>query len=228
MIRVLFVDDQQLVRAGLRMLCDAAEDIEVAGEAENGRQAIDLVEQLRPDVVLMDLRMPVVDGITATRRIVAAHPAVRVVALTTFEDDDHLYPALGAGACGFLAKDTAPDALLSGVRRAAEGDTPFSPQVLQRLVQRAVSASRAEADADAESGRERVRLTARERDVLELVVEGLPNTRIAERLHIGVTTVKTHVTSLMTKTGTSNRVQLAVHAHRLDAEPSAPHDGGQR
>ncbi len=114
MIRVVLVDDQQLVRAGLRMLCAAAEDIEVVGEAENGQQAITAVERLLPDVVLMDLRMPGVDGIAATRRILADRPSTRVVVLTTFDDDEHLYPALQAGACGFLAKDTAPEALLDG------------------------------------------------------------------------------------------------------------------
>jgi DNA-binding NarL/FixJ family response regulator len=202
-IRVLLVDDQQLVRAGLRMLCDAQPDIEVVGEAGNGAEAVRLVERLVPDVVVMDLRMPGVDGITATGRITAARPGVRVVALTTFGDDDHLYPALTAGACGFLLKDAPPAELLDGIRRAASGDSPFSPEVLQRIVRRAVQARTAAPPLPPG-------LTDRERDVLELVAEGLSNTEIAERLHIGVTTVKTHITSLMAKTGAPNRVRLAL------------------
>ncbi|MEV5764919.1 response regulator transcription factor [Micromonospora sp. NPDC052213] len=205
MIRVLLVDDQHLIRAGLRMLCDAQTDIEVVGEADNGRDAILLAARLVPDVVVMDLRMPGVDGITATGRILADRPATRVVVLTTFGDDDHLYPALAAGACGFLLKDAPPADLLDGVRRAAAGDSPFSQEVLRRLVHRAVHA-RAETPRPVEG------LTAREQDVLNLVAEGFSNTEIAERLHIGVTTVKTHITSLMTKTGSPNRVRLALFA----------------
>ncbi|QLQ36030.1 response regulator [Micromonospora robiginosa] len=205
MIRVLLVDDQHLIRAGLRMLCDAQPDLEVVGEADNGRDAVALAARLRPDVVVMDLRMPGVDGISATSRILADRPATRIMVLTTFGDDDHLYPALTAGACGFLLKDAPPADLLDGVRRAAAGDSPFSPEVLRRLVQRAVHA-RVDAPPRAAA------LTARERDVLALVAEGLSNTEIAERLHIGVTTVKTHITSLMTKTASPNRVRLALWA----------------
>ncbi|MFF5054636.1 response regulator [Micromonospora sp. NPDC000663] len=205
MIRVLLVDDQHLIRAGLRMLCDAQPDIEVVGEADNGRDAVTLAARLLPDVVVMDLRMPGVDGITATSRILAERPATRVLVLTTFGDDDHLYPALTAGACGFLLKDAPPGDLLDGIRRASVGDSPFSADVLRRLVQRAV-------DARAEAPRPAPGLTGRERDVLALVAEGLSNTEIADRLHIGVTTVKTHITSLMTKTGSPNRVRLALFA----------------
>jgi DNA-binding NarL/FixJ family response regulator len=204
-IRVLLVDDQQLIRAGLRMLCDAQPDIEVVGEAGNGRDAVTLTARLTPDVVVMDLRMPGVDGITATSRILAERPATRVLVLTTFGDDDHLYPALTAGACGFLLKDAPPGELLDGIRRAAAGDSPFSQEVLQRLVRRAVHAR-------GDAPRPVPGLTARERDVLELVAEGLSNTEIADRLHIGVTTVKTHITSLMTKTESPNRVRLALFA----------------
>jgi DNA-binding NarL/FixJ family response regulator len=204
-IRVLLVDDQQLIRAGLRMLCDNEPDMDVVGEAGDGREAVTLAARLAPDVVVMDLRMPGVDGITATARVLADRPATRVLVLTTFGDDDHLYPALTAGACGFLLKDAPPTELLDGIRRAAAGDSPFSKEVLRRLVQRAVHA-RADTPRPAEG------LTARERDVLELVAEGLSNTEIAERLHIGVTTVKTHITSLMTKTGSPNRVRLALFA----------------
>ncbi|MEW2427048.1 response regulator transcription factor [Micromonospora sp. NPDC047644] len=205
MIRVLLVDDQHLIRAGLRMLCDAQPDIEIVGEADNGREAIPLAGRLLPDVVVMDLRMPGVDGITATSRILAERPATRVLVLTTFGDDDHLYPALTAGACGFLLKDAPPTELLDGIRRASVGDSPFSPDVLRRLVQRAVHAR--PGSPPALPG-----LTARERDVLDLVAEGLSNTEIADQLHIGVTTVKTHITSLMTKTDSPNRVRLALFA----------------
>ncbi len=207
MIRVLLVDDQQLIRAGLRMLCAAEPDLEVIGEAGDGREAVTLADRLSPDVVVMDLRMPGVDGITATGRILAARPAARVVVLTTFGDDDHLYPALTAGACGFLLKDAPPAELLDGIRRAAAGDSPFSHDVLRRLVRRAVHAT-------AEQARPPAGLTARERDVLDLVGEGLSNAEIAERLHIGVTTVKTHITALMAKTHSPNRVRLALLAHR--------------
>jgi DNA-binding NarL/FixJ family response regulator len=208
MIRVLLVDDQPLIRAGLRMLCAAEDDLSVVGEADNGRDAVTLAERLTPDVTVMDLRMPGVDGITATRRILAARPSARIVVLTTFGDDDHLYPALTAGACGFLLKDAPPAELLDGIRRAAAGDSPFSNEVLQRLVQRAMTA-RTGAPAPVTG------LTDRERDVLDLIGEGLSNPEIAGRLHIGVTTVKTHITALMTKTGAPNRVRLALLARGL-------------
>ncbi|QUQ62399.1 response regulator transcription factor [Kutzneria sp. CA-103260] len=208
MIRVLIVDDQHLARAGLRMLCGTAEDIEVVGEADNGQSAQHLVDQTRPDVVLMDLRMPGVDGITATSRILAARPATRILVLTTFDDDDHLYPALAAGAHGFLAKDAAPEDVLAAIRRVAAGDSPFSPDVLRRLVQTAVTARTAAPPAVLP------RLTPREREVLALVGDGLSNPEIGQRLHLGVTTVKTHIASLMTKTGVANRVGLALLAAR--------------
>lgn len=207
MIRVLLVDDQHLIRAGLRMLCEAQPDLEVVGEADNGRDAVGLAGRLAPDVIVMDLRMPGVDGITATSRILAERPAARVLVLTTFGDDDHLYPALTAGACGFLLKDAPPEELLDGIRRAAVGDSPFSQEVLRRLVKRAVHAR-------VEEPREVGGLTARERDVLDLVADGLSNNEIADRLHIGVSTVKTHITSLMTKTSSPNRVRLALFARR--------------
>ncbi|NGM12893.1 response regulator transcription factor [Verrucosispora sioxanthis] len=208
MIRVLLVDDQHLIRAGLRMLCEAQPDIEVVGEADNGRDAIALAARLVPDVVVMDLRMPGVDGISATSRILADRPGARVLVLTTFGDDDHLYPALTAGACGFLLKDAPPTELLDGVRRAATGDSPFSSEVLRRLVRRAVHARTG-------TPTPVTGLTAREQQVLDLVADGLSNGEIAERLHIGVTTVKSHITSLMTKTGSPNRVRLALFARGL-------------
>jgi DNA-binding NarL/FixJ family response regulator len=207
LIRVLLVDDQQLVRAGLRMLCDAEPGLEVVGEAGDGRAAIELAARLTPDVIVMDLRMPGVDGITATSRIIGERPSSRVLVLTTFGDDDHLYPALQAGACGFLLKDAPPADLLNGIRQAAAGESPYSQDVLRRLVRRAVGAR-------AERSPRPAGLTAREQEVFELVGEGLSNAEIAERMHIGVTTVKTHITALMTKTGSPNRVRLALLAVR--------------
>jgi DNA-binding NarL/FixJ family response regulator len=201
-IRTLIVDDQTLVRSGLRMLCETTDDIEVVGEADSGTGAIRQVERLLPDVVLMDLRMPGVDGITATTRIVAARPAVRILVLTTFDDDEHLYPALSAGAQGFLGKDSPPDQLIDAIRRTAAGESPFSPDVLTRLVRAAVTARQERPRFDD--------LTEREREVLALVADGLSNAEIAERLHVAVSTVKSHVTGLMTKTGATNRVKLAV------------------
>jgi DNA-binding NarL/FixJ family response regulator len=206
-IRVLVADDHPAFRAGLQLMLADAADLEVVGLAENGDQAVELAEPLRPDVVVMDLRMPVVDGTTATARIMASRPATRIVVLTTFDDDDHLYPALAAGACGFLVKDAAPAELLDGIRRAAAGESPFSPAVLGRLVTHAVRAHTGETPTVLPES-----LTARERDVLALIGTGLSNKEIADRLHLGVTTVKTHVASLMTKTGSTNRVRLALLA----------------
>lgn len=205
-IRVLIVDDQQLVRAGLRMLCETDAELEVVGQAANGGEAVRLAERTTPDVVLMDLRMPGMDGIRATERILATRPSIRVVVLTTFDDDDHLYPALAAGACGFLVKDASPTDLLDGIRRAAAGESPFTQSVLRRLVDSAVSAQKS-------ATTERVvpqGLTQREAEVLALVAAGLSNAEIADRLHLGVTTVKTHIGNLITKTGATNRVRLAV------------------
>jgi DNA-binding NarL/FixJ family response regulator len=206
LIRVLLVDDQQLVRAGLRMLCDAEDGLEVVGEAGDGRAAIELAARLLPDVIVMDLRMPGVDGITATSRITAERPATRILVLTTFGDDDHLYPALQAGACGFLLKDAPPAELLNGIRQAAAGESPYSQDVLNRLVRRAVDAR------PTPPRRLDGLLTAREQEVLALVGEGLSNAEIGERMHIGVTTVKSHITALMSKTGSPNRIRLALFA----------------
>ncbi|WP_172386572.1 response regulator [Streptomyces sp. MNP-20] len=210
MIRLLVADDQPLVRMGLRMLFEQPGDIDLVGEADNGQAAVRLAESLAPDVILMDLRMPGVDGITATRRVLAARPATRVLALTTFDDDDHLYPALTAGACGFLVKDTPPPQLLDGVRRAARGEAPFSQAALDRIVARALDATSPPAGRSATASP--AGLTARERQVLCLLGQGLANKEIAERLHLGVTTVKTHVANLMAKTCRANRIQLAVLA----------------
>ncbi|MGW5381825.1 response regulator [Nocardia sp. NPDC003963] len=203
----MLVDDQHLVRAGLRMLCETAADLEVVAEASGGAAAVRLAERTEPDVILMDLRMPGTDGIRATTAILAARPGARILALTTFDDDEHLYPALAAGMCGFLVKDASPAELLDGIRRAAAGERPFAPDVLRRLVDTAVAA-RAQPNRPATP---EVELTGREAEVLRLVAEGLSNTEIAQHLHIGVTTVKTHIANLLSKTGAGNRVRLAVY-----------------
>lgn len=210
-IGVLIVDDQRLVRAGLRMLCESADGIEVVGEASNGVEAIALAAEFDPDVILMDLRMPGLDGIGATQQIVKSGRGARILVLTTFDDDDHLYPALAAGASGFLVKDTEPSELLDGIRRTAEGEMVFSPELLRRVVDRAVLGGQAESTVV-----ETVPLTDRETQVLALVAEGKSNQEIADALHLGVTTVKTHVANLMSKTGCDNRVRLAVYYLQRD------------
>ncbi|MFE4514922.1 response regulator [Kitasatospora sp. NPDC056783] len=208
MTSVLIVDDQQLVRAGVRMLVESTDDLVVAGEAAGGAQAVELAARLRPDVVLMDLHMPGTDGIAATASVLTRNPSTRIVVLTTFDDDDRLYPALAAGACGFLAKDVEPGAVLDAVRRAAAGESPYSPAVLRRVVARAAEDwAGAERRATPET-----RFTGRESEVLRHLADGLSNAEIAGRMHLGVTTVKTHVSNLMTKTGSPNRVRLAVLA----------------
>lgn len=205
--RVLIADDQRLVRAGLRMLCESTDGVQVVGEAADGAQAVRLAAELAPDVILMDLRMPGVDGITAIGQALSVRPEAKILVLTTFDDDDHLYPALAAGAAGFLVKDTDPAELIAAVHRVAAGDFVLAPHLLQRLVSRAV-------DARVPDGPTAVPLTAREEDVLPLIVEGLSNQEIADRLHLGVTTVKTHVANLMDKLGAQNRVQLAVFGYQ--------------
>ncbi len=210
MIRVLVVDDQELVRAGVTLLLRTAGE-DVVGEAADGHEAVRLAERLRPDVILMDLRMPRVDGIEATRRILAALPATHVVMLTTFGEDAEVYGALRAGAVGYLLKDGAPEAMIDAVRRVARGEPLLAPAVLSRVVARAL---RAHHETDT-APTELAVLTPREREVLTLVGAGLSNAEIGESLHLGVTTVKSHVAAVTGKLGLRNRVQAAVTAHRL-------------
>ncbi|WP_433257258.1 response regulator [Streptosporangium sp. CA-135522] len=209
MIRVVVADDQALVRAGVRMLLEAAGEMEVCGEAVDGAQAVQQAERLRPDVLLMDLRMPRVDGLEATRRILGAWPGARIVILTTFAEDENVYAALRAGAIGFLVKDDEPERMVDAVRRAATGEPLLAPSVLRRVVERALAAEE-QATAHIPAG-----LTDRELEVLALVGVGLSNAEIADALHVGVTTVKTHVSTAMDKLGLRNRTQAAVVAHRI-------------
>ncbi|MEU0396908.1 response regulator transcription factor [Streptomyces sp. NPDC006208] len=210
MIRVLLADDQMLVRAGFRALLDAQHDIEVAGEACDGEEAVRLTGELRPDVVLMDIRMPVLDGLAATRRITGDERLheVKVVMLTTFEIDEYVFEAIRSGASGFLVKDTEPEELLRAVRAVVEGDALLSPGVTRRLI--AEFAARSKAPADAEGLSE---LTEREREVMALVGIGLSNEEIARRLVVSPLTAKTHVSRTMVKLGARDRAQLVVLAY---------------
>jgi DNA-binding NarL/FixJ family response regulator len=214
MIRVLLADDQALVRAGFRALLNAEPDIEVVAEAADGLEAVKLARQTRPDVVLMDIRMPGVDGLEATRRIVAdpALTGTRVVILTTFELDEYVFEALRDGASGFLVKDTEPVELLRGVRAVAAGDALLSPSVTRRVIGRFAGAAPAGA-APKPPPRELTQLTDREREVMVLVAEGLSNDEIAARLVISPATAKTHVSRTMVKLGARDRAQLVVYAY---------------
>jgi DNA-binding NarL/FixJ family response regulator len=208
-VRVLVADDQDIVRAGLRMILDAQPDIEVVAEARNGREAVELARRLRPDVCLIDIRMPELDGIEATRRLAGPDVAdpVAVVVITTFDLDDYVYGALKAGARGFLLKDSGPDLLAQAVHAAAAGDALIAPSVTVRLLT---------AFADVPTGdpaQPIVPLTDREEEVLLTVARGRTNAEIADDLAISLSTVKTHLAALMMKLGARNRVELAMWAY---------------
>ncbi|MBO0923746.1 response regulator transcription factor [Cellulomonas sp. zg-ZUI199] len=215
MIRVLLVDDQALIRMGFRMLIDSSDDLEVVGEAQDGQSAIEQVTALRPDVVLMDVRMPGVDGIAATERIVAAHPDTRVLVLTTFDLDEYAFAALRAGASGFLLKDAAPAELATAVRTVASGEAVVSARITRRMLELfAGHLPAGAAAADPEAPHPRLAdLTPREVEVLREVSDGLSNAEIAERLFLSEATVKTHVGRILAKLGVRDRVQAVVVAY---------------
>jgi DNA-binding NarL/FixJ family response regulator len=209
-VRVLIVDDQQLIRTGFRMILAAEPDIEVTGEATTGAEAVALTRELRPDVVLMDIRMPDLDGIEATRQILAAHhdPQPRVLILTTFDLDEYVYDALRAGASGFLLKDAPAQQLASAVRSVGEGDALLAPSITRRLIEQ-FAAPRTPATPP--PGLDE--LTPRELEVFRLLASGMTNGEIAEQLVVGETTVKTHVTRILMKLRVRDRVQAVVLAY---------------
>ncbi|MET7399083.1 response regulator transcription factor [Dactylosporangium sp. NPDC005572] len=209
-IRVLLVDDQALLRLGFSMVLSTQADLDVVGEAGDGEQAVAMASALRPDVVLMDVRMPVTDGIEATRRIVGAGSAARVLVLTTFDLDEYVYAALRAGASGFLLKDVPPADLVSGIRAVAAGDAVVAPSVTRRLIETFAPHLPGGAPVDASL---LDRLTEREREVFVAVARGRTNQEIAEELAVSEATVKTHVGRLLAKLGARDRVQIVVIAY---------------
>lgn len=213
-IKVLLVDDQSLIRMGFRMVLESADDIEVVGEAADGDTGMKMVKALKPDVVLMDVRMPNMNGIEATAEIVAAYPDVKVLILTTFDLDEYAFGALRAGASGFLLKDAKPEELIAAIRNVAHGDATISPRVTRRMLEMFAPMLPGEEESDAEEVDLSLlnSLTERETEVLKLIAEGYTNQEIAERLFISMTTVKTHVGNILEKIGAQNRVQAVIFA----------------
>jgi DNA-binding NarL/FixJ family response regulator len=211
MITVGIVDDQPLIRAGLRMILESQPDFRVVGERDDGAGAVELARAESPDVMLMDVRMPGVDGIEALAGVFAASPRTRVVMLTTFDVDHYIYDALRAGASGFLVKDIQPEQIIAGVRAVLRGDVLLAPSITRRLVEDYVRSARRQPDA-----RERLgSLTEREREVLAELARGLSNVEIGRRLHVSEGTVKTHVSRLLAKLGLRDRVQAVIAAYEL-------------
>jgi len=208
-IRILLVDDQELIRLGFRMVLDAEEDLEVVGEAADGASAVTAVEALQPHVVLMDVRMPGVDGITATERIVEAHPDARILVLTTFDLDEYAFAALRAGASGFLLKDAQRQELISAIHAVHRGDATLSPRVTRRMIELLGTPPVRNAVPDPTET-----LTEREREVFLAMAQGATNAEIAAALFLGESTVKTHVGRILAKLGARDRVQAVVIAHR--------------
>ena len=208
-VRVVIADDQALVRGGFRMILDAKQDMNVVGEASGGGEAVELVRRVEPDVVLMDVRMPDVDGIEATRRIVASESPARIIILTTYDVDEYVFAALRAGASGFLLKDVRPPELVEAIRVVAAGDALLAPTVTRRLLDRFAQALSDDGAAPADLDE----LTEREVEVLRFVALALSNAEIAARLHLTEATVKTHVSSVLRKLGLRDRVQAVVLAY---------------
>jgi DNA-binding NarL/FixJ family response regulator len=207
-IRVLVADDQSMVRAGFRMLLAGEEDIEVVAEACNGLEAVDKTARFHPSVVLMDIRMPELDGLQATRRILAADNGARILVLTTFDLDEYVYEALRAGASGFVLKDDSPEQLIAAIRTVAAGEALLSPTITKRVIQKFARMPRPAPPKELDD------LSERERDVFRLMARGLSNGEIAQELYIGETTVKTHITHILQKLNLRDRVQAVVLAHR--------------
>jgi len=218
-IRVLIADDQALVRSGFRMILEARDDLAVVGEAENGAQAIDLARELQPDVVLMDVRMPVLDGVEATRRLLRAGSEARVIILTTFDLDEYVFEALRAGASGFLLKDVQPAQLAEAIRVVASGEALLAPSVTRRLLDRFASSLEASERA---TPPELDSLTPRELEILRLIAGGLTNAEIAGKLFVSETTVKTHVSSVLRKLHLRDRVQAVVLAYEAGLVKPGP------
>lgn len=222
MIRVVVADDQALVRAGFRVLVDSATDLQVVGEACDGAQAVELAARERPDVILMDIRMPTMDGLEATRRILADGPGnpVRVLILTTFDLDEYVFAALKAGASGFLLKDTPPQALLAGIRTVAGGDALLSPSITRHLIEEYVRRPDPSSAPAVRLGS----LTDREIEVLALVAKGWSNVEIAHHLHVTPSTAKTHLSRLLMKLDARDRAQLIVMAYESGLVSPSPPD----
>ncbi|HEV2902033.1 MAG TPA: response regulator transcription factor [Gaiellaceae bacterium] len=219
-VRVLLVDDDDLMRAGLRSVLSSDETIEVVGEAGDGRLALAEIRKLRPDLVLMDIRMPDLDGIAATREVLGAEPDVKVVVLTTFEEDDYIFEALSAGASGFLLKRTTPEELITAIHTVADGDSLLSPSVTRRVIDRMATQPAATL-----SGARLEELTPRELEVLELIGRGLSNREIAESFVIEESTVKTHVKRILMKLGLRDRVQAVILAYETGLIRPGPKTG---
>lgn len=217
MIRVGLVDDQAMVRAGLKMILDVETDIEIVGEASDGADAVALVRDHAPDVVLMDIRMPGVDGLAATEQVLAAHPGTHVVILTTFDDDEYVYEALRVGASGFLLKSADGDTLVNAVRVVASGEALLAPEVTRRVIERFSTTRMDQQPVDAAehvpSPEAIGDLSEREVEVLQLMARGMSNQEIAQELWVSSTTVKTHVSHILTKLGVRDRVQAVVEAY---------------